>query len=40
MEWDARNGVVCRFGRKHSIATPVSDTTSALLAAMDERVTG
>lgn len=38
MEWDARNGVVRRLGRKHGIATPVSDTISALLAAIDERV--
>ena len=38
MEWDARNGVVCRLGRKHSIATPASDTVSALLAAIDERI--
>jgi 2-dehydropantoate 2-reductase len=37
MEWDARNGVVSRLGRKHQIATPVSDTVSALLAAIDER---
>lgn len=37
MEWDARNGVVCRLGRRHEIATPVSDTISALLAMVDER---
>ena len=37
MEWDARNGVVCRLGRRHEIATPVSDTISALLAMIDER---
>ena len=40
MEWDARNGVVCRLGRKHAIATPVSDTVSGLLAAIDERAAG
>lgn len=40
MEWDARNGVVSRLGRKHGIATPVSDAVSALLAAIDERVRG
>lgn len=39
MEWDARNGVVARLGRKHGIATPASDAVSALLAAIDERVT-
>ena len=36
MEWDARNGVVCRLGRKHGIATPASDMVTALLAAIDE----
>lgn len=42
MEWDARNGVVCRRGRHHGIATPVSDTIAGLLAAIDEaaRATG
>jgi 2-dehydropantoate 2-reductase len=40
MEWDARNGVVSRLGRKHGIATPVSDTVSGLLAAIDERMRG
>ncbi|MEO6359003.1 MAG: 2-dehydropantoate 2-reductase [Sphingomicrobium sp.] len=38
MEWDARNGVVCRRGGEHGIATPVSDTVAGLLAAIDERV--
>ena len=38
MEWDARNGVVSRLGREHSIATPVSDTVSALLSAIKERI--
>jgi 2-dehydropantoate 2-reductase len=40
MEWDARNGVVSRLGRQHGIPTPVSDTVSSLLAAIDERVRG
>lgn len=40
MEWDARNGAVCRLGRKHSIPTPVSDTVTALLAAIDEHAAG
>lgn len=35
-EWDARNGVVCRLGRKHGIPTPASDMVTALLAAIDE----
>ena len=36
MEWDARNGVVSRLGRKHGISTPASDMVAALLAAIDE----
>ena len=36
MEWDARNGVVSRLGRRHGIATPVSDAVTGLLAAIDE----
>ncbi|HWA31025.1 MAG TPA: 2-dehydropantoate 2-reductase [Rhizomicrobium sp.] len=31
LEWDARNGVICRLGRKYGIATPVSDIVMALL---------
>jgi 2-dehydropantoate 2-reductase len=37
MEWEARNGAVRRAGRKHGIATPVSDTVCDLLAAIDQR---
>ncbi|MEO6040790.1 MAG: 2-dehydropantoate 2-reductase [Croceibacterium sp.] len=40
MEWDARNGVVGRLGRRHAITTPVSDAVSDLLAAIDERASG
>lgn len=32
-EWDARNGVLSRLGRKHGIATPFSDVIVPLLAA-------
>jgi 2-dehydropantoate 2-reductase len=39
MEWDARNGVVCRRGRAHGIATPVSDVLVPLLAALDDAPT-
>lgn len=35
MEWQARNGVICRKGAKHGIATPVSDTLVPLLASLD-----
>ncbi|MGP9434556.1 oxidoreductase [Ewingella sp. AOP8-B2-18] len=33
LEWDIRNGVVQRYGRKHGIATPISDLVVPLLAA-------
>ncbi len=33
LEWDARNGVVCRRGRAHGIPTPISDVIVPLLAA-------
>src|SRR4029077_18693316 len=36
IEWDARNGVVCRRGRAHGIETPVSDVLVRLLAALDD----
>ncbi|MFL6114675.1 MAG: 2-dehydropantoate 2-reductase [Catenulispora sp.] len=36
LEWDARNGVVRRLGRRHGIATPVSDVLVPLLAAASE----
>ncbi len=31
LEWDARNGVIARLGKKHGIATPVSDVIVTLL---------
>jgi 2-dehydropantoate 2-reductase len=34
MEWDARNGVVQRLGKKHGIATPAADTLVPLLKAL------
>ncbi len=34
LEWDARNGVVQRLGRKHGIATPISDVIVPLLKAL------
>jgi len=34
LEWDARNGVIARLGRKHGIATPVSDVIVPLLRAL------
>ena len=36
LEWDALNGVVRRFGRRHGIPTPVSDVVAPLLAAISE----
>jgi 2-dehydropantoate 2-reductase len=35
MEWDARNGVVQRLGKKHGIPTPVADTLVPLLKALN-----
>ncbi|HID8740993.1 oxidoreductase [Enterobacter roggenkampii] len=36
MEWDIRNGVIQRYGRKHGIAVPISDVVVPLLAAGSE----
>lgn len=36
LEWDIRNGVIARLGRKHGIATPVSDIVATLLAATSD----
>ncbi|MEI9989753.1 MAG: 2-dehydropantoate 2-reductase [Rhizomicrobium sp.] len=36
LEWDARNGVVARLGRKHGIATPVADTIVPILKSLSE----
>jgi 2-dehydropantoate 2-reductase len=38
LEWEARNGVIGRLGRRHGVPTPVSDTVSALLHASSEGV--
>ncbi|QTI70952.1 ketopantoate reductase C-terminal domain-containing protein [Gordonia polyisoprenivorans] len=35
LEWDIRNGVISRIGRRHGIATPISDTITMLLATSD-----
>ena len=34
LEWDARNGVIQRLGRKHGIATPICDVIVPLLKAL------
>lgn len=39
LEWEARNGVIGRLGRRHGVPTPVSDTVSALLHAASSDVT-
>jgi 2-dehydropantoate 2-reductase len=31
LEWEARNGVILRFGRKHGVPTPISDVIVPLL---------
>lgn len=36
LEWDIRNGVIARLGRKHGIPTPVSDVVVPLLAAASD----
>jgi 2-dehydropantoate 2-reductase len=36
LEWDARNGVVRRCGRRHGIPTPISDLVVPLLAAASD----
>ena len=36
LEWEARNGVIGRLGRRHGVATPVADTASALLHAASD----
>jgi 2-dehydropantoate 2-reductase len=36
LEWEARNGVIGRLGRRHGVATPVADTVSALLHAASD----
>ena len=33
LEWEARNGVIGRLGRRDGVPTPVSDTVAALLHA-------
>jgi 2-dehydropantoate 2-reductase len=38
LEWEARNAVIGRLGRRHGIATPVSDTVAALLHAASDGV--
>ena len=36
MEWEARNAVVGRIGRRHGVPTPLNDAATALLAAADK----
>ena len=35
MEWDARNAVIGRLGRKHGIATPLNDALTTMLQLTD-----
>ena len=37
LEWEARNAVIGRLGRRHGIPTPLNDLVTALLAACDPR---
>lgn len=36
MEWDARNGVIARLGKKHGIPTPYNQLASELLSLMEK----
>ncbi|WP_175926351.1 oxidoreductase [Burkholderia cepacia] len=36
LEWDIRNGVIQRYGRRHGIPTPISDMVVSLLAAASD----
>ena len=36
LEWEARNAVIGRVGRRHGVATPVCDTVAALLHAASD----
>ncbi|MFT5441038.1 MAG: 2-dehydropantoate 2-reductase [Myxococcota bacterium] len=38
IEWEARNAVVGKLGRRHGIATPINDVFTTLLRAADERL--
>ena len=40
MEWDIRNGVIQRYGRKHGIAVPISDVVPLLAAGSEGRANG
>jgi 2-dehydropantoate 2-reductase len=40
MEWQVRNGVVGRLGRRHGIATPLNDAITTLLRLADARDPG
>jgi 2-dehydropantoate 2-reductase len=37
LEWDARNGVIARLGKKYGVPTPVSDVLVPLLRAINAR---
>lgn len=37
MEWDARNGVIVRLGKKHGIPTPYNDMASNLLSLIEPK---
>ncbi|MDQ8185905.1 2-dehydropantoate 2-reductase [Pelagicoccus sp. SDUM812002] len=37
MEWDARNGVIARLGKKHRIPTPYNELTAHLLSLLESK---
>jgi len=40
MEWEARNAVVGKIGRRHGLSTPLNDVLTALLSLADEHGSG
>jgi 2-dehydropantoate 2-reductase len=40
MEWQARNQIVGKLGRRHGISTPLNDAITALLRASDPPASG
>jgi 2-dehydropantoate 2-reductase len=40
LEWETRNAVIGRLGRRHGIPTPRNDLLTALLRTVSESVSG
>jgi 2-dehydropantoate 2-reductase len=35
MEWDARNAVVARLGRRHGVSAPLNEMAAVILSAVE-----